>query len=421
MLKEERLPHQLRVQSRQIDNVLRHRQLSAEVAGGTVTQRAIHFDLHSHFSSGLERLRELKQDFLDALGVADVQLARKDGQWQLQINRPEEPPVALLDLLPLLPDIGSATAVLGVSEANEPLLIDLTDEDQSHMLLIGDSGAGKTTLLRSLAVSLALTNKQSQLQLVIIDANDRADAGGFTDLEPLSYLPHLLEPVVRDAATSVELLSFLLREMTYRLEQGVRTPVIVVLIDHLATLLEKTGETGAAALMQLVQKGPMAGIHLIMTTTQPESDLLTAVFKSTVPVRLVGRMQDEQAGLAATGDSNLRPEYFWGSGDFAAIVNGDAIYFQAAYIGDYDLHLTIDLLHRRRPRPILAKTFDVRQAATLVEEPVQPPEEILHFTPEGKVQPKTKQAAVKQTADDDEIPFDAGFGWDLAQEDSLEA
>ena len=113
MGKEERLRHQLEVQSRQIERVFSTHQVAARVAGGQVETQSIRFDLQSHLESGIHRLRGLKQDLLSVLGVTDVSLAKDDkGQWRLDITRPHEPPVALLDLLLLLPELPARTAVL---------------------------------------------------------------------------------------------------------------------------------------------------------------------------------------------------------------------------------------------------------------------------------------------------------------------
>ena len=320
MLKEQRLPHQLRIQSQQIEKVLHHRQMAAQVSGGVITPKTIQFSLQTQISSGIERLREFKQDVLTALGVSDVKILDEGGQWHLRVNRVESPPVAFLDMLSSLPDVASGTAVLGLTEEGAPVLLDITDNDLSHWLLVGDSGAGKTTLLRSLAVSLALFNKQSQLQLIVLNV-DASDENSFSILEPLTYLPHLLEPVMTQVQDGLELLQFLVREMNYRVEQDVQYPVIVMLIDHLVSFLEASDQAAFDAILQLIQKGADAGIQLIMSTDKPESPLLTAVFKSAVPVRIVGRIDDQQTGIRVTGNGDIHPDYLLGEGDFIAVTS----------------------------------------------------------------------------------------------------
>ena len=167
--RQARLQHQLELQSQQIERFLSHHQLSANITGGAVQPRSIRFDLVTPLTQGWERLRDLTHELKTALNVPDVRLSAEDGQLRLHIVRPEEPPVALLDLLPLLPDLPPVTAVLGLAEDGRPILLDFDNPDVTHVLAAGMTGAGKTMLLRTMALSLALKNRQSQLQLLVID------------------------------------------------------------------------------------------------------------------------------------------------------------------------------------------------------------------------------------------------------------
>lgn len=362
MNKEERLRHQLELQSRQIERVFSSHQVSARVAGGQVETQSIRFDLQSHLESGLHRLRGLKKDLLSVLGVADISLVKDDGgQWRLDIVRPHEPPVALLDLLPLLPDMPEGTAVLGMDEDGAPLLLPFTDPDITHVLVTGDDGAGKTALLRTIAVSLAMTNRQSKLQLLIIDP----DQPGKTNrhLAPLMFLPHLLSQVIAEPEEGVYALQILAEEMQYRLKHETVQPVIVTLIDNVEGLLDHATVEGQTALVALLQRGAEAGIHLVISTDQPGAEWLTSIMRTNLPLRLVGRVRDEADSLAATGVAGAEAEYLLGDGDFLTVVDDSQVHFQAAFIGNYDLHLTLETILRNRPRPLLAQPLQALDAS----------------------------------------------------------
>lgn len=359
-LQESRLQHQLEIQSRQIEKVFTHHDLPAHVAGGTVRPRSITFDLQEQVISGWERLREhLKRELTVVLGGADVQLSRENGQLRLDVARPDNPPVPLLDLLPLLPEVPALTAILGLAEDGRPVLLPLAESDMAPVLLAGEPDAGKTALLRTMAVSLALTNRQSQVQLLIIDALNAEPASPHSQLEPLTYLPHLLMPIIYEAEEAAEVLAFLVDEIAYRAEV-VTTPHVVVLVDGLVTLLEAGGQPVAETLARLARRGPGAGIHLVMATSQPAAPVLADLFKNNFPVRLLGRVRDERQATVAAGVNDTQAHYLLGKGDFLAVTDSTQTHFQGAYIGDYDLHLTLETLHRNRPRPLLAQPLSVR-------------------------------------------------------------
>ncbi|MCP4427454.1 MAG: DNA translocase FtsK [Chloroflexi bacterium] len=353
--RQERLRHQLEVQSQQIERILSQHQLSAHIAGGRVQPRSISFDLNAPIAQGWKRLRNLTRELKVALNAPDVRLDREEGQWRLHITRQEEPPVELLDLLPLLPDLPPVTAALGLAEDGRPILLDFDNPDVTHVLVAGQSGAGKTTLLRTLALSLALKNRQSQLQLLVVDSET-----AHAILEPLSYLPHMLTGISYHLEEAVEILDFLRGEMAYRQQQEATRPMIVVLIDKITHLLETDQGAATDALTELLQHGADVGIHFVLSTRRPDTAALDNLFRASLPVRLVGQVQDEQEANAAAGIAGTQAEYLLGKGDFLAVVGGEATHFQAAYIGDYDLHLCLENLHRNRPQPLLAQRASIR-------------------------------------------------------------
>ncbi|WP_420642267.1 FtsK/SpoIIIE domain-containing protein [Candidatus Leptofilum sp.] len=358
MNKEERLRHQLELQSRQIERVFSTHQVPTRVAGGQVQTQSIRFDLQSHLESGLHRLRGLKRDLLSVLGVSDVSLVKDEvGQWRLDIVRPHEPPVALLDLLPLLPDLPESTAVLGIDEEGAPLLLPFADPDITHALLVGVDGAGKTAMLRTMAVSLAMTNRQSKLQLLVIDPE--RPGGPADELAPLMYLPHLLSQVIVEPTEALRTLQILVDEMHHRLKHQTLLPTIVTLIDNVEALFPASPTDLQAALAELLQRGAEAGIHLVLATSQPTAEWLSNVMRANLPLRLVGAVRDEAESLAGTAVVGAEAHSLLGEGDFLAVADGSQVHFQAAFIGNYDLHLTLETIHRNRPQPLLAQPLSL--------------------------------------------------------------
>jgi S-DNA-T family DNA segregation ATPase FtsK/SpoIIIE len=152
--------------------------------------------------------------------------------------------------------------VLGLEQNGTPLLLRLPAPNVAHVLVVGTTGSGKTALARSLLVSLAMYNRQSQVQLVLLDPKGR----GFG---PLQRLPHTLGSVASTPAEATERLRWLVEEMERRDREGENRPALVVGIDELADLLMTGGAPVEALLTRLSQRGREAGIHLVACTQKP--------------------------------------------------------------------------------------------------------------------------------------------------------
>ncbi len=389
--REERLRHQLEIQSMQIEGVFERHQVPSRVAGGQVGPGWVRFDLQTSLAAAMERLQQIKDDLLRVLAVSDVNIEQNRDRLQIEVAQPAEQPVNLLDLLTIIPPLPPVTAALGWSDEDRPVVIDLTTAEANHVLVAGVEGAGKTVLLRSMALSLALHNKPSQLQLVIVDGDAAADPAKAQELAPLNYLPHILTPVIDDATTATEVLAFLGNEINYRKEQGTTTPAIAVFIDGAAHLFKTGGNDLQEAVRQLIKHGDEVGMHVVLSTNDPGAAYLDNLFKAQFPARIVGKVTDDKQARAAAGITDSQAEYLLGAGDFMAIAGGTISHFQAGYIGGTDLLQTLEKLYRRRLPVLLAQTTSIRPK----------------LEPEPTAAPESKPVVREFVADaeDDEISF----------------
>lgn len=415
-LNEQRLQYQLEVQSHQIERVFDQHQLSARIAGGVVQPQTISFDLQAQLSAGLERLRSLKGDLMTALGVTDVSLVREEGKLQLRIGRPYEPPVALLPLLSAYPDLPPATIPIGLAEDGRPVLVRFAADSAANVLIAGRPLAGKTTLLRTMAAALALCNRQSELQLVILDPRKETmgHAGSEEEallgqskrnglLQPLNYLPHLVTDMVSGLAESASVLQFLADELTYRQEQNLSLPRIIVLVDHVVTLLERGGSPVCDLVLRLLERGSDAGIHLVLATRRPGAAELDAALKAHLSLRLVGQVESTSEAYQASGIRGSQADGLSGLGDFLAFPGNEGderTRFQAAYIGDYDLHMSLSKLYGAHRQRLLAQPFATR--LRLPEEPKPANQSFL--VQGGRVAMEEKQPP-PLTEDDEDLIF----------------
>ncbi len=360
---EARLRHQLDVQSQQINRVLNHHRVPATISGGTVRSRLVSFDLQTQIAAGLERILGLKRDLGSALGVGDVGLIRNNGRWHLQVPRPEDPPVPLFRLMAATPPLSPMSIPIGVDEEGQPVLLSFANHRHGHVLIAGEVGAGKTSLLRAIATALALTSRQSQCQLQILDpawdGTTRLNAAEYP-LLALGYLPHMLTDPAFGVETCASLVHFLAEEMTYRRREHMALPRIIILIDHIVSYLESSSAEAKNDLYRLLQYGAQAGIHLVLAADRPDSLLLDSTLKASLTMRLIGQLSDPIVARRVAGIPLEQATRLYGEGDFLAVAGDDVTYFQAAYVSDYELHHQLTEMNQSARPILLAQPYSSR-------------------------------------------------------------
>lgn len=327
----------------------------------TVGTRWMNFGIQAQLSAGWNWLRDLKTDLLTSkLSVPEIDYSHPESRFNMPGHRLSPSPVGLLQIIGSLPNIGSHTAVLGLDHDDRPLLFNLLAPDVTNILIAGKNGAGKSGLLRTLALSLALTNRQSNIQLVIFDGPISPSQPFSSLLYPLSYLPHMMFPIVESVEEAAETLRFLVSEVDYRQREPVADPLIVVLLDNVDRLVVEGGESIRELLIYLLQEGPECGMRLVMAAENPAVPELRPLLIGHVPVRLVGQVVDSRMARQASGRVDSQAEYLKGRGDFLAVASGSMVSFQAAHVSDYDLHLSLERLYEQsRAVSILAQPLSI--------------------------------------------------------------
>jgi len=319
----------LNFQADRIERVLASHRVPVRVHGGAISPRWIRFLLTPAFGAKISTVRNLSEELALALGAQDVRVAREGEALALEMPRPDAEPVRLLPLLKSISSLPLLTACLGLAEDGRPLLMRLPAPDVAHVLVAGTTGSGKTELMRTMLVSLALMNRQSKLQIALIDPKSR----GFM---PLAGLPHLVDRVASDAASTLALLERLIAEMERRDRENVASPHIVIAVDELLDVLAAGGKQVEMALTRIAQRGREAGLHLIAVAQKPSSAALGPMLKANFPVRLVGRVGSTDDARVAAGVSGTGAEKLLGHGDFLAVASGQVVRFQAGWIPTKD-------------------------------------------------------------------------------------
>ncbi|KAA3648115.1 MAG: DNA translocase FtsK [Chloroflexi bacterium] len=191
-----------------------------------------------------------------------------------------------------------------------------------HLLIAGTTGSGKSVCIAAIAVSLIMNNTPEDLRLVMIDPK-------MVELVPFNGLPHLYGKVETDLERIAGVLRWVLVEMErrYKLLEDMRSrdissynnkarrkqgaevlPRIVVLIDELADLMMSAAESTEATLVRLAQMARATGIHLVVATQRPSTDVVTGLIKANFPARIsfaVASGIDSRVILDTPGAENL--------------------------------------------------------------------------------------------------------------------
>lgn len=305
--------------------MLASHRVPGRVRGGAVSPRWLRFLLSASPGAKVSVVHNLSEEIAMALGAGSVRIARDGHDLAVEVERDHPEPVLLLPLLRSLPQLPPYTACLGLADDGRPLLLRLPSPDVTHVLVAGTSGSGKTELMRSMILSLAVANRQAQLQIALVDPKSR----GFG---PLAGLRHLLAPPALDIASATALFERLIEALDRREAEGVSQPRIVIVVDEVIDLLMRGGKQIEQGLTRIAQGGREAGLHLVLGAHKPASAALGAHLKANLPLRLVGRVGSADDARVASGISGSGAEKLTGRGDFLAVAGGQVTRFQAAYV-----------------------------------------------------------------------------------------
>lgn len=194
---------------------------------------------------------------------------------------------------------------LGLDVAGVPQVTDLSR--MPHLLVAGTTGSGKSVFVKALAASLVMHNSPEDLRLIAIDPK-------IVELSHLNGLPHLLGPTETDVEDGLRVLRWVAHEMDerYKLfaksvarniddynaklarrrgssseeEEAEPLPRIVILIDELADLMMSEPEETERTLTRIAQMARATGIHLVVATQRPSTDVVTGLIKANFPARV---------------------------------------------------------------------------------------------------------------------------------------
>jgi DNA segregation ATPase FtsK/SpoIIIE, S-DNA-T family len=250
------------------------------------------------------QIANLQKDLALSLSAERLRIeAPVPGRGYVGVEVPN-PRSSLVRLRPLLETEGfykggsPLMVALGRDVSGNPLFADLAR--MPHLLIAGTTGSGKSVCIASLAVCLAMNNPPTDLRMVMIDSK-------MVELIRFNGLPHLFGKVETDVQRILGVLRWVVVEMEHRYKlleaakardidaynrqlhrrKEIQTlPRIVVLIDEMADLMMSAPDQTEHNLVRLAQMARATGIHLVIATQRPSTDVVTGLIKANFPARL---------------------------------------------------------------------------------------------------------------------------------------
>ena len=246
-----------------------------------------------------------------------------------------------------------------------------------HMLVAGATGSGKSVCINNIIVSIIMRATPDEVKMVLVDPKK-------VEFNVYEGIPHLLTPVVTDPKKASAALQKIVVEMDDRYEtfknsgtKNIQTyndyiekelkknpdcglkkmPFILVIIDELADLMLVAAKEVEESIMRITQLARAAGIHLIVATQRPSTDIITGVVKSNIPTRIsfaVSSSIDSRTILDMTGAEKLL-----GKGDmlYKPMDENTPTRVQGSFVSDDEIARVVDFVKKRCHPPKYSDKF----------------------------------------------------------------
>lgn len=330
--------------------------------GPTVTQ----YELEIKAGTKVSKLLSVQREIALALSAKEIRIqAPIPGKNTIGVEIPNKvnAPVSFKEVVSYLPEINEKTLLTVALGKDIMAKIKYAEINATpHLLIAGSTGSGKSVCMNCIIASILMRARPDQVKLVMVDPKK-------VELGMYNGIPHLLCPVVTDPKKASIALQNIVAEMERRygiLEKThnkniemynkfceknsdyQKLPYIVVIIDELADLMLVAAKEVEDSILRITQMARAAGIHLIVATQRPSTDVITGVVKANIPSRIsfaVSSSIDSRTILDMTGAEKLL-----GKGDmlFKPMGENTPIRIQGAYVSEEELQAIVDFVTKEQ-------------------------------------------------------------------------
>lgn len=352
--------------------------IDANVVAASVGPAVTQYELELAEGIKLSRLSAYEADLAAALEALTVRVvAPIPGKSTVGVEVPNEKRqiVVMRELLEEFSasDEFAIPLLLGRDVAGGPIIEDLAK--MPHLLIAGTTGSGKSVCINSILLSILMLRTPQQVRLVLVDPK-------MVELQNYKSVPHLACSVVTNMKKAPGVLEWAVAEMERRYELlsqvGVNhirgynklgkdevekrlgkeieqadayLPYQVLVIDELADLMAIAQKEVEESIQRLAQKSRAVGLHVILATQRPSSDVITGVIKANLPCQIafkVNRKIDSRVILDANGAEKLL-----GHGDMLYVPpsSHQLVRAQGTFVSEEEIHAVVSYLEEKGPAP----------------------------------------------------------------------
>ena len=349
--------------------VLKDFGIEGKVVAAHVGPAVTQYELEIKAGTKVNKILSLNREIALALAAKDVRIqAPIPGKNTIGIELPNKS-ISMVNVREVLTSVPASLSnskllsVLGRDIMGEPRWMEINKTP--HLLVAGSTGSGKSVCINSILASILMRTKPDEVKLVLVDPKK-------VELSIYNGVPHLMAPVVTDAKKANIALKKIVAEMERRYDvfeesktknitsynkyidkknesladndKAKHMPYIVVIIDELADLMLVAAKEVEDSIMRITQMARAAGIHLIVATQRPSTDVITGVVKANIPSRIsfaVSSGIDSRTILDMTGAEKLL-----GKGDMLYLPQGEnvPIRIQGTFISEEETKAIVDFV-----------------------------------------------------------------------------
>ena len=349
-----------------LERVLKDFGIAAKVVEIHIGPAVTEYELTVPPATKVSRILNIDKEIALALAAKDVIIQAPipgKGTIGIEIPNPTISSVTLREVLESPQNLKSDAkicAALGKDIMGTPKVFDLTK--MPHLLVAGSTGSGKSVCINGIIASILMRYKPTEVKLVLVDPKK-------VELTNYNGIPHLLCPVVSDPKKASLTLQRVVTEMDNRFQTfsdkevknitgyndmiekynkkhpespQSKMPYIVVIIDELADLMLVASKEVEDSITRITQLARAAGIHLIVATQRPSTDVITGLIKNNIPSRIafaVASQIDSRTILDQRGAERLL-----GKGDMLYFPMGESspTRVQGCFVNDNEIKRLID-------------------------------------------------------------------------------